>query len=91
MTMPDWSQANCIGTDPEAFFPATGDDRVTEQSIHTVRRICGACPIQAECYAYGLREPYGIWGGVTAKHRQRERRRLGLTVREVPVVVPRAS
>ena len=86
-----WERASCVGTDPEAFFPSVGEDRVSEQVIHVVRRICGSCEIQAECYSYGLREPFGIWGGVTAKHRQSERRRMGLTVREVPTVVPRAS
>lgn len=66
--IPAWmSEANCIGTDPEAWFPGKGG-RVSPMQ----RKICDACPVQACCLAYALREPYlrGIWGGLTESQRK---------------------
>jgi len=41
------------------------------------KSICRICPVGAECldYAMTIREPYGIWGGLTeAERRQRSLR-----------------
>lgn len=58
----------CAQTDPETFFPGKGMPFVAQAA----KRICSTCPVQAECLGYALeyREPYGIWGGLTAKERQ---------------------
>jgi WhiB family redox-sensing transcriptional regulator len=62
---PDWTLANCIGTDPEAFFP---DYRAQVPPL--VRRVCAACDIRAECLAYGSEHAeFGIWGGLSASER----------------------
>lgn len=39
----------------------------------TAKAICAGCPVRATCRAYALtaREPYGIWGGLTARERTR--------------------
>lgn len=57
-------QALCAQTDPEAFFPETGTG-------HNARKICGTCPVRAECLRGALVDRnatpdgtlYGIWGG----------------------------
>lgn len=40
---------------------------------------CLGCPVQADCYEAGLREPYGVWGGLSERARAQIRRRLRLT------------
>lgn len=58
----------CSGTDPEYFFPESG-----QWDVVIARRICAGCPVRVECLAWALknREMYGIWGGTTYKQRMR--------------------
>lgn len=67
------TDALCAQTDPEAFFPEKGG------STRDAKRVCEACPVQAECldYAMSKDEKFGIWGGLS----ERERRRLRRLVR----------
>ena len=60
--------AACRGADPDLFFPGEGED--AEAAV----RICGGCPVRAECLEWALetRVRYGVWGGTT----ERDRRRL---------------
>jgi hypothetical protein len=62
----DWTLAGCLG-DPEQMFE-TGAD-----AIALNRRVCAACPIRQECLqrALDLREPWGMWGGLTPAERER--------------------
>lgn len=65
--------ALCAETDPELFFPEQGSG--TSGPVLAARRICGACPAQAECLEWALDYPEnlsGIWGGTS----ERERRKL---------------
>ena len=43
-------------------------------STREAKRICGECPVRAECLEYALEEDerFGIWGGMS----ERERRKL---------------
>jgi WhiB family redox-sensing transcriptional regulator len=67
--------ALCAETDPEAFFPDKGG------STRDAKRVCGGCPVRAECLEYALAsdERFGIWGGLS----ERERRRVRLQRRGV--------
>lgn len=66
--------ANCAGTDPEAFFPEKGG------STREAKRICSRCTVQAECldYALGLGDLFGIFGGLS----ERERRQINKALKE---------
>lgn len=69
--------ALCAQADPDAWFPEHGGGPAT-----AARRICGRCPVRAECLDYALarREQYGIWGGLNIDERRRvarERERGG--------------
>lgn len=58
--------ANCVGTDPEAWFPGKGG-RISSLQ----RRVCGACPVISECLSYALQHgDKGIWGGTTESQRK---------------------
>jgi len=60
-------RANCIGIDPEAFFPDRGGRIPT-----TVRQACATCPVQAECLEYAIAEDLlGYWGGLSERQRRR--------------------
>lgn len=67
--LPAWmTQALCVETDPEAFFPAKGG------STREAKTVCRRCPVSFECLEYALanEDRYGIWGGMS----ERERRKL---------------
>ncbi len=69
--------ALCAETDPEAFFPEKGG------STREAKRVCSGCDVRAECLESALAndERFGIWGGLS----ERERRRLRLARRVVPI------
>ena len=63
---PDWhADGLCNQTDPEAFYPEDG-------ASLPARRVCAACPVQDTCLQDALdrAEPYGIWGGMSARQRR---------------------
>lgn len=56
------------------FFPPHGG------STDEARSICYRCPVRVLCAAYAIahREPYGVWGGLSAherKHMPRDKAR----------------
>lgn len=61
--------AGCIGADPEAFY---ADDAAVQD---LARGVCRRCPVRAICLADALDAPrtgkHGIWGGTTAKEREK--------------------
>lgn len=66
---------NCLGTDPDAFFPPIGGNAETKAA----KRTCASCLHVDECLEWGLRhEATGIWGGLTADERGRLRRMRGI-------------
>lgn len=60
-------QANCIGVDADLFFPTQGEP------TQPAKNVCAGCPVRLQCLEYALanREPFGIWGGLSAKQRDR--------------------
>ena len=65
---------NCNPDNADLFFLDIPD------AIEEAKAICRTCPIQIECLELGLREQYGIWGGMTTQERRalanRRRRRI---------------
>ncbi|MFF3062816.1 WhiB family transcriptional regulator [Streptomyces sp. NPDC057909] len=62
----DWQQrAACIGADVELFFPTIRGQAERAQAV------CASCPVAESCrtHAETMPEPYGIWGGTTARDR----------------------
>lgn len=81
----DWmSDANCVGVDPEAFFPADGQ-RVSA----AVYKICAECTVRTDCLEYAVndsRHTWGVWGGMSARDRMKLRSARG--IRTVPEEAP---
>lgn len=76
-TSTEWmDRANCVGTDPEAWFPGKGG-RVSGAQ----RRVCGACEVKGECLLYALTFNLGgIWGGLTERERRTLKRQERVTI-----------
>jgi WhiB family redox-sensing transcriptional regulator len=65
-----WRQFSlCRDHDADLWFPTATESDVAATTI------CRACPVRLDCLAWALKynERYGIWGGVSARARQRMR------------------
>jgi len=68
-------QAACRGPESMLFFPPSFAERREEREARELRakQICADCRVRAECLEFALRvrEPHGIWGGLTEAERRR--------------------
>ncbi|MGH9303673.1 MAG: WhiB family transcriptional regulator [Acidimicrobiales bacterium] len=64
------ARANCMGVDPELFFPERG------ASTREAKEVCRGCVVRQECLEYAIAngEKFGIWGGMSERERRRVRR-----------------
>jgi WhiB family redox-sensing transcriptional regulator len=68
------AQANCMGVDPDLFFPERG------ASTREAKEVCRGCVVREDCLEYALAngEKFGIWGGLSERERRKIRRRRAL-------------
>ncbi|MGH9077394.1 MAG: WhiB family transcriptional regulator [Acidimicrobiales bacterium] len=61
-------RANCMGVDPDLFFPERGC------STREAKEVCRGCVVRLDCLNHAIDngEKFGIWGGLS----ERERRRI---------------
>lgn len=71
----DWQyEGACRGEDPEAFFHPEGErGPARARREANAKAICATCPVIKQCatHALAVREPYGIWGGLSEDDRER--------------------
>ncbi len=69
----DWQmQAACRGLDSEMFFHPEGErGSAKEARERAAKALCATCPVMTQCRAHALkvREPFGVWGGLTESER----------------------
>ncbi|MDO9377755.1 MAG: WhiB family transcriptional regulator [Nocardioidaceae bacterium] len=74
----EWQyRAACSGLDSAQFFaPASERGPKRERREAAAKAICATCPVIQECldHALAVREPFGVWGGLTAPEREDLRR-----------------
>lgn len=72
------TRANCLGVDPDLFFPERG------ASTREAKSVCAGCEVKPECLEYALSngEKFGIWGGLSERERRRLRRQRALDRKE---------
>jgi len=60
----------CTTIGIDLWFPGKG----RYDYIKLAKMVCSSCPIQPACLegALGRREPWGVWGGMTAGERRTE-------------------
>lgn len=65
------NEANCLGVDPDLFFPERG------ASTREAKEVCNNCVVREECLEYAIAnsEKFGIWGGLSERERRRIRRK----------------
>jgi WhiB family transcriptional regulator, redox-sensing transcriptional regulator len=71
----EWqSRANCMGVDPDLFFPERG------ASTREAKEVCRGCVVREDCLEYALAngEKFGIWGGLSERERRRLRRQRAM-------------
>jgi WhiB family redox-sensing transcriptional regulator len=64
------SRANCMGVDPDLFFPERGS------STREAKEVCRGCVVRDDCLEFAIAngEKFGIWGGMSERERRRVRR-----------------
>ncbi len=69
--------ANCLGVDPDLFFPERG------ASTREAKEVCRGCVVREDCLEYALAngEKFGIWGGLSERERRRIRRQRAQAAR----------
>ena len=74
-------QANCLGVDPDLFFPERG------ASTREAKEVCRGCVVREDCLEFALAngEKFGIWGGLSERERRRIRRARALARRGLAV------
>ncbi len=69
----EWqATAACRGMDDALFFHPPNERKAAKaKRIATAKVICQRCPARQDCAAHALRvrEPYGVWGGLSEDER----------------------
>ncbi len=70
----DWQlRGRCRNVDPNLFFHPEGERGSSRTARdRAAKQVCFACPVRRQCaeHALAVREPYGVWGGLTEDDRE---------------------
>jgi WhiB family redox-sensing transcriptional regulator len=73
MELWDWQfEGACRTAEPGIFFHPEGErGAARRRRAEAAKAICFSCPVLVQCRAHALqvREPYGVWGGLTEEER----------------------
>lgn len=75
MANDEWQlEALCRGNHAHLFFPPSTFEKKDDRQRREIRAkaICNVCPVEKICSSYALeiKEPFGIWGGMTEHDRK---------------------
>lgn len=69
----DWQlQGSCRDTGSTVFFHPEGERGPARRNRDAAAKaVCATCPVLEQCreHALAVREPYGVWGGLTEDDR----------------------
>lgn len=70
----EWQlEGACQGLNSSVFFHPDGErGSARTRRAYQAKTICQACPVLEQCrrHAMSVREPYGVWGGLTEEERR---------------------
>ena len=70
----EWQlEGACQGLNSSVFFHPDGErGSARARRAYQAKMICRACPVLEQCrrHAMAVREPYGVWGGLTEEERR---------------------
>ncbi|MDG3013783.1 WhiB family transcriptional regulator [Speluncibacter jeojiensis] len=71
----EWQvRGRCRDANSAIFFSAARETRRTRhRREEQAKKVCDTCPVRAQClnHALTVREPFGVWGGLTEGERRR--------------------
>lgn len=69
----DWQRGgSCRQENPDVFFHPEGERGPARRDRDSAAKaVCAVCPVVVRCreHALRVREPYGVWGGMTEDER----------------------
>jgi WhiB family redox-sensing transcriptional regulator len=72
----DWQlRGLCRGKDSDLFFHPEGERGAARSARESAaKEVCMHCPVRIACaeHALTVREPYGVWGGLTEEEREEQ-------------------
>jgi len=70
----DWQLLSaCRTVDPDLFFHPEGERGPARSNREAAAKlVCASCPVLRQCRTHSLavREPYGVWGGLSEEDRE---------------------
>lgn len=76
MDLWEWQyEGACREVDTAMFFHPEGErGAARRRRVEAAKAICATCPVLQQCrsHALAVREPYGIWGGMSEEERMAE-------------------
>ncbi|MFI7588171.1 WhiB family transcriptional regulator [Spongisporangium articulatum] len=70
----EWQfEGACRDSDPRLFFHPEGERGPARRERDlAAKAVCASCPVMDQCreHALAVREPYGVWGGLSEDDRQ---------------------
>ncbi len=70
----DWQlQGACRAASPDLFFHPEGERGPSRRGREqAAKAVCAGCPVLLQCrsHALAVREPYGVWGGMSEDERE---------------------
>jgi WhiB family redox-sensing transcriptional regulator len=70
----EWQlHGSCREANPTLFFHPAGERGPARRTrTDAAQAVCGTCPVIQQCrvHALAVREPYGVWGGLTEEERE---------------------
>jgi WhiB family redox-sensing transcriptional regulator len=70
----DWQlHGACRGLDSSLFFHPEGERGPSRSRREAeAKAVCAGCPVVTQCreHALAVREPYGVWGGLSESERE---------------------
>jgi WhiB family redox-sensing transcriptional regulator len=70
----EWQyEGSCRRVDPAVFFHPEGErGPARRRRDEAAKAVCASCPVITQCrqHALTVREPYGVWGGMTEDERE---------------------
>ncbi len=77
----EWQlHAACRGLDSSVFFNPDGErEPFRARREAAAKQLCNRCPVLDQCrkHALAVREPYGVWGGLSSGERAQLQRGSG--------------
>lgn len=69
----EWQfEGACREVEPSAFFHPEGErGGARRRRVEAAKAVCARCPVIEACreHALRVREPYGVWGGLSEEER----------------------